>query len=88
MSGYRGGRAPSFSGKGGGSRISSLQAHDVEGGGDRGGGRGGGGGRGRGRGGKRVLNGNFMNRDRGGAGSAAAEETNAKVRSQNSSNDF
>ena len=78
-----GGRAPSFSGRGGGRGISSLQAHDLTEGGS-GGGRGGGrfGGRGRAGGrGKRVLNGNFMNggRDRGGAGSASAEETNAKV---------
>ena len=68
-----GGRAPSFSGRGGGRGISSLQAHDLtEGsGGGRGGGRFGGRGRGGGRG-KRVLNGNFMNggRDRGGPGAA------------------
>jgi hypothetical protein len=73
-----GGRAPSFSGRGGG-RISSLQAHDLS---EPAQGRGRGGGRfGRNQGrGKKVLNGNFMNqRDKGGAGATAAEETNAKV---------
>ncbi|GAX75625.1 hypothetical protein CEUSTIGMA_g3069.t1 [Chlamydomonas eustigma] len=73
-----GGRAPSFSGRGGG-RISSFQAHDLS---DPTHGRGRGGGRfGRNQGrGKKVLNGNFMNsRDKGGAGANAAEETNAKL---------
>lgn len=73
MTGRGRGGGPAFTGRGGG-RITSLQARDAQFGG-----RGGRGGRG-----KKILNrglnGNFMKGDRSEA-SAAADESNAKVRS-------